>query len=93
MVKIIGSFEVENWDHWKKGFDEHAEARLKVGIKTIYVVHVERVQSNHFVMDLIKVQNLLQLHTKLKKQKKYFFVLVNKLTTNLFAMVHTASND
>jgi hypothetical protein len=40
-----------------------------------------------------KVQNLLQLHTKLKKQKKYFFVLVNKLTTNLFAMVHTVSND
>jgi len=33
------------------------------------------------------------LHTKQKKQKKYFFVLVNKLTTNLFAMVHTASND
>ena len=33
-------------------------------------------------------QNLRQLHTRLKKQKKYFFVLVNKLTINLFAMVH-----
>ena len=22
MVKIIGSFEVENWDHWKKEMSE-----------------------------------------------------------------------
>ena len=37
MVKIVGSFEVENWDHWKKGFDDHAGAREKAKIKTIYV--------------------------------------------------------
>ena len=37
MVKIVGSFEVENWDHWKKGFDDHAGAREKAGINTIYV--------------------------------------------------------
>ena len=61
--------------------------------KSYYWCSCERVQSNHFVMDLIKVQNSLQLYSKLKKQKKYFFVLVNKLTTNLFVMVHTASND
>jgi putative oxidoreductase len=60
-------------------------------INLIIGVDVGRVQNNHFVMDLIKVQNLLQFHTKLKKQKKYFFVLVNKLTTNHFAMVHTVS--
>ncbi len=37
MVKIVGSFEVNDWAHWKSGFDNHAEAREKASIKTIYV--------------------------------------------------------
>ena len=37
MIKIVGSFEVNDWKHWKKGFDDHAEAREKVGIKTVYI--------------------------------------------------------
>jgi hypothetical protein len=37
MVKIIGNFEVNDWDHWKKMFDEHSGPRQEAGIKTIYV--------------------------------------------------------
>ena len=37
MVKIVGSFEVNDWSHWKSGFDNHALAREKASIKTIYV--------------------------------------------------------
>ena len=37
MVKIIGNFEVNDWDHWKKMFDEHSSPRQEAGIKTIYV--------------------------------------------------------
>ena len=37
MVKIIGNFEVNEWDHWKKMFDEHSGPRQEAGIKTIYV--------------------------------------------------------
>ena len=37
MVKIVGSFEVNDWAHWKKMFDEHSEPREAAGIKTIYV--------------------------------------------------------
>jgi len=55
-------------------------------------VRVERAQNNLFVMDRIKVQNLLQWHTRLKKLKKCFFAPANKLTINHFVMVHTASN-
>jgi hypothetical protein len=25
MVKIVGNFEVNDWAHWKNGFDNHAE--------------------------------------------------------------------
>ena len=66
---------------------DQSQLKLKK-INLIIGVHVEKVQNNLFVMDHIKVQNLLQLHTKLKKQKKCFFVLVNKLTTSHFVMVH-----
>ena len=37
MVKIVGSFEVDDWVHWKKTFDAHSEAREKANIKSIYV--------------------------------------------------------
>ena len=37
MVKIVGSFEVNDWTHWKKTFDEHSAPRDEAGIKTIYV--------------------------------------------------------
>ncbi len=36
MVKIIGNFEVNDWVHWKKMFDQHSNAREAAGIKTIY---------------------------------------------------------
>ena len=32
MVKIVGSFEVNDWAHWKSGFDNHAEARDKAPV-------------------------------------------------------------
>ena len=38
MVKIIGNFEVNDWAHWKKMFDQHSNAREAAGIKTIYAV-------------------------------------------------------
>jgi len=52
MVKIVGSFEVNDWDHWKKGFDEHKEAREKASIKTVYVGNeLENKNKVHIVMD------------------------------------------
>jgi len=54
-------------------------------------VHVEKVRNNHFAMHLTKAQNLAQLYIKLKKLKKYFFALVNKLTISHFVMVHITS--
>ena len=36
MVKIIGNFEVNDWVHWKKMFDQHSNAREAAGIKTKY---------------------------------------------------------
>ena len=52
MVKIVGSFEVNDWAHWKKMFDEHAEPRETAGIKTIYVGNeVENPNKVHFVME------------------------------------------
>ena len=35
MVKMVGSFEVKDWDHWKKSFDAHKEPREAAGIKTV----------------------------------------------------------
>jgi len=59
MVKIVGSFEVENWDHWKKGFDEHSEARSKVGIKTIYVGHeLENSNKVHMIFETPEADSL-----------------------------------
>ena len=37
MVKMVGSFEVNDWAHWKKMFDGHSSQRESAGIKTIYV--------------------------------------------------------
>ena len=57
-------------------------------INLIIGVHVEKVRNNHSAMHLTKVQNLAQLYIKLKKPKKCFFALANKLTINHFVMVH-----
>jgi hypothetical protein len=27
MVKVVGNFEVKDWTHWKKMFDEHSGPR------------------------------------------------------------------
>ena len=52
MVKIVGSFEVKDWDHWKKAFDDHREPRETFGIKTIYVGNeIENPNKVHIVMD------------------------------------------
>ena len=45
------------------------------------------------VMDHIKVQNLHPLHIRQKKQKKCFFVHVNKQKVSLFVMVHTTKSN
>ena len=65
----------------RAGDSDQSLLKLKK-INLIIGVHVEKVQSNLFVMDHIKVQNLHLWHTRLKKLKKCFFVLVNKLTIN-----------
>ena len=52
MVKIIGNFEVNDWVHWKKMFDQHSNAREAAGIKTIYVGNeIENINKVHIVMD------------------------------------------
>ena len=52
MVKIIGNFEVNDWVHWKKMFDQHSNAREAVGIKTIYVGNeIENTNKVHIVME------------------------------------------
>ena len=52
MVKIIGNFEVNNWVHWKKMFDQHSNAREAAGIKTIYVGNeIENTNKVHIVME------------------------------------------
>ena len=52
MVKIIGNFEVNDWVHWKKMFDQHANAREAAGIKTIYVGNeIENTNKVHIVME------------------------------------------
>ena len=52
MVKIVGSFEVNDWAHWKNGFDNHAEAREKASIKTIYVGNeIDNPNKVHIVME------------------------------------------
>ena len=52
MVKIIGNFEVNDWVHWKKMFDQHTNAREAAGIKTIYVGNeIENTNKVHIVME------------------------------------------
>ena len=53
---------------------------------------VAKVRNNLFVIVLTKDQNLIQLCIKLKRQKKCFFVLANKLTIRHSVMVHTINN-
>ena len=57
-------------------------------ILIIIGVVVAKVQNNLFVTALIKDQNLVLLHIKLKRQKKCFFVLANKLTIRHSVMDH-----
>ena len=52
MVKIIGNFEVNDWVHWNKMFDQHSNAREAAGIKTIYVGNeIENTNKVHIVME------------------------------------------
>ena len=52
MVKIVGNFEVNDWVHWKKMFDQHSNAREAAGIKTIYVGNeIENTNEVHIVME------------------------------------------
>ncbi len=52
MVKIIGNFEVNDWVHWKKMFDQHSNSREAAGIKTIYVGNeIENINKVHIVME------------------------------------------
>jgi PHP family Zn ribbon phosphoesterase len=52
MVKIIGNFEVNDWVHWKKMFDQHSNAREAARIKTIYVGNeIENTNKVHIVME------------------------------------------
>ena len=52
MVKIVGNFEVNDWVHWKKMFDQHSNAREAAGIKTIYVGNeIENTNKVHIVME------------------------------------------
>jgi len=52
MVKIVGNFEVKDWVHWKKMFDEHSAPRDAAGIKTIYVGNeIENPNKVHVVME------------------------------------------
>ena len=74
MVKIVGSFEVNDWAHWKNGFDNHAEAREKASIKTIYVGNeIENPNKVHIVMETpeawIRCKSLCN-NLKIKKQLK-----------------------
>ena len=55
MVKIIGNFEVNDWVHWKKMFDQHSNAREAAGIKTIYVGNeIENTNKVH-ILSLIHI--------------------------------------
>ena len=52
MVKMVGSFEVNDWAHWKKMFDGHSGQREAAGIKTIYVGNeIENANKVHIVME------------------------------------------
>ena len=51
MPKVITSFEVKVYAHWKKTFDSHAGKREEANIKTIYVGHkLENKNKVHAVL-------------------------------------------
>ena len=59
MVKIVGSFEVDDWVHWKKTLDAHSEAREKANIKSIYVGNeLENNNKVHIVMETPEVDTM-----------------------------------
>ena len=59
MVKVVGNFEVKEWSHWKKMFDEHSGPREAAGIKTIYVGHeLENPNKVHIVMETLAADTM-----------------------------------
>ena len=51
-ISIVGSFEVNDWAHWKSSFDNHVGAREKAGIKTIYVGNeIDNPNKVHIVLE------------------------------------------
>ena len=56
--------------------------------KSYYWCSCGKSAKQPFVMDHIKIQILHLWHTRLKKLKNVFFVLVNKLTISHFVMDH-----
>ena len=67
---MVGSFEVKDWDHWKKSFDAHKEPREAAGIKTVYVGNeIDNPNKVHIVMDTpqqIQCKNLCKTQIMLK---------------------------
>ena len=79
MVKIVGSFEVNDWAHWKNGFDNHAEAREKASIKTIYVGNeIDNPNKVHIVMETPKQIRCKSLCNNLKIKKQLKTQVTNK---------------
>ena len=59
MVKVVVNFEVKEWSHWKKMFDEHTGPREAAGIKTIYVGHeLENPNKVHIVMETLAADTM-----------------------------------
>ncbi len=59
MVKMVGSFEVNDWAHWKKMFDGHSGQREAAGIKTIYVGNeIENPNKVHIVMETLAADTM-----------------------------------
>ena len=86
MVKITGSFEVENWDHWKKGVDGHSEAREKVGIKTIYVDNeLNNANKVHVVMETPEPDSLQKFMQQPENQEVIKNLLHKRETTIMVA--------
>ena len=71
MVKIVGSFEVNDWAHWKKMFDEHSGPREAAGIKTIYVGNeLENPNKVHIVMETPAADTMQKFMEKPENAKK-----------------------
>ena len=72
MVKIIGNFEVNDWVHWKKMFDQHSNAREAAGIKTIYVGNeIENTNKEHIEMETPAAETMQSLCKILKMLMKF----------------------